>query len=263
MVFISIINGTLTKVTGNPIYQGSSLVNEIVLIAPFPATNVVTVGFTLPNGVPVDSQLMESVPLASVDISNGVGNLYNAWVLKVDAPVTEFIGSVSVYFKIFSGYAKVGDTLKPSYLTTSASAFEVTQGGYPTDIPTTETENIWEQVLSAFAAIQQKLQEAQEEAIKSIAYAGELETPTSLVDNSINGYEGTFTIATMQSHIGDALSPFWYKGNGFTMNFSPFECGVVQLFVFGNEANTVNITAEIDDNTITGVSVAPIETISL
>lgn len=261
MVFVSNINGTLTKVSGNPIYQGSSLVNEIVLIAPFSPTNIVTVGFTLPNGVPIDSQLMTSVPLGSIDVKDLVGNTYNAWILTVDAPVTEFIGPVSVYFKIYTGYTKVGDTLKPSYLTTSASAFEVTPGGYPTDIPTTDSTDIWEQVLSAFATIQQDLQAAKAVAIESIEYSSNaLEIPTGLTDNSVNGYSGTFTIGTMQRYIGDLQGNYWYKGNGFTMTFNPFKCGIIQMRVFGNEANKVGIQVDIDDSSAFLVDVEPIET---
>lgn len=241
MVFVSNSQGTLTKVISSPIYQGSSLANEIVLLAPFPASNAVTVGFTLPNGIPLESKIMTPVSLRDIDVANEVGQGYNAWVLTMEAPATEFVGLVSVYFTIYAGFVSVGGALKPSYLTTSASSFEVTQGGYPDNTPTLDDTTVWDEILAALSAIQGATANALDVSIKRVVYkANTLTTPTSLIGQSDGG---TFTIASMQSFKNDLnVSDYWFKGTNVSLNFDPFNMGLVQLYVFGN---TEDVTANL------------------
>ena len=108
MIFLSDIQGTITAIVPDKIYQGSSNAKELILIAPFPRTSAVSVAIRLPNGqlltpFMADSYKMSQLPDFSPALFDKDGNAYNAWRMQLDAPVTQYGGNVSVQFIIAAG----------------------------------------------------------------------------------------------------------------------------------------------------------------
>lgn len=101
MILLSNIDGTLTDVTNEPIYRGASNVNEILLIAPFVKSSVVTLYATLPNGVelPPDFATATNIPtFAGLFTADGVA--LNAWVYKLQFAMTQLAGELRLQFAI-------------------------------------------------------------------------------------------------------------------------------------------------------------------
>lgn len=111
MIFIMNTEGTVTSAVSSPLYQGSDDVNEIVLLAPFATTTVVMVSFRLPNGqyvYPYFAGNENSTPYTATIIESLEGKFfaadgttgYNAWLLKVDYPLTQFSGELDIQFML-------------------------------------------------------------------------------------------------------------------------------------------------------------------
>lgn len=101
MILLSNIDGTLTDVTNEPIYRGASNVNEILLIAPFVKSSVVTLYATLPNGVelPPDFAKATNIPtFAGLFTADGVA--LNAWAYKLQFAMTQLAGELRLQFAI-------------------------------------------------------------------------------------------------------------------------------------------------------------------
>ncbi len=117
MIFLSDIKGTITAVVPSPIYQGSSDADEFVLIAPFPRQSVVCVAITLPNGQIIAPRIstdpdtpfgdhafaLELLESFSDKLYNAENIGYNAWRIKVNAPLTQYGGNLSLQFLIATG----------------------------------------------------------------------------------------------------------------------------------------------------------------
>ena len=100
MIFLSDIQGTITAIVPDQIYQGSSNAKELILIAPFPENSVVSVAIRLPNGqlIPpflAESYKMAALPSFSPNLFDKLGNTYNAWRLQLDAPITAYGGDLT------------------------------------------------------------------------------------------------------------------------------------------------------------------------
>ena len=111
MIFIMNAEGTVTTAVSSPLYQGSDDVNEIVLLAPFATNTVVMVSFRLPNGqyvYPYFAGNENSAPYTATVIESLEGKFfaedgttgYNAWLLKVDYPLTQFSGELDIQFML-------------------------------------------------------------------------------------------------------------------------------------------------------------------
>lgn len=79
-------DGTATMLEPSHVYQGSNIVN-VYVIAPFPNTTVLQVGFTLPNGTKV------SAPMTYVQDSE---NNLVVWQYTIAAAITNEAGAASV-----------------------------------------------------------------------------------------------------------------------------------------------------------------------
>ena len=87
MFYIIDTHGTTKAVITEPIYQGSVGVNNIVLLAPFPANTQITVSAYLPNGIPIKNlePLSATIyPQGMPELKDGIGNNYTAFSGVID-----------------------------------------------------------------------------------------------------------------------------------------------------------------------------------
>ncbi len=272
MVFIINSQGTTELVSTTPIHQGSSLVNEIVLLAPFASGNVVTVAFTLPFGEPTRPFLMENVDLTSLGITNGKSN-YNAWVFKIKAPITEYAGFVKVQFFIYSGYNASNGTAG-ALLATATSQFQVMEGTFP-ELPETPDETTYDEMLNALSTIQTNTQDAVEKAISYVRYIAPdryllnssivslSKTPSDIVLNALCDFtvkgmtkyldEGNITSPAEGNNANELFFQNKTKTNpvGFIVDLGEqMQIGKVQIYAWNILANiTVKLYLS-DDNSI-------------
>lgn len=210
MVIVANRQGTTTKIISSPIYQGSSLVNELVFLAPFSSTNVVSVIFTLPNGVQLEPVIMESVPLTQLGIVDEDRQGYNAWVLLVDVNATEWAGALSLYFSISTGTVNG----KASYLSSYQTIIQVTPGGAPSN-PGPPTDDVYQQIIAILSVLQTDTTEAIDKSISYIRYTAPqkflLNAPTNedvTVETSPSNIElnplSTFTLEGMTEYLDES-----------------------------------------------------------
>lgn len=163
MILFAAGDGTIVKTIPSPVYQGSQNASEIYLVAPFSPNMQVTVRYKLANGVWTVPALMKNGiksgnamtqqgALASPDgamIDKETGRKYAVWSKPISAEVTEYYGTVTAQFFF---YAAAGGQI------TSTSAVNFLVGkGVPAILPDTPSEDVYEQILSNLAAIQEQL----------------------------------------------------------------------------------------------------------
>lgn len=125
--------GTTVNLISDPVYEGSTNANELVLVAPISSENQVTATFMLPIGISTTERLLTLQSSMSIDDVQ-----YNVWRCLLDGTVTEYAGTVRVQFKIYQGNTII--------LNTYASSFVVSEGITP-QLPDTPTQNIYESIL--------------------------------------------------------------------------------------------------------------------
>ena len=95
MVIFLNLDGSCENVTPQKVYQGSNNVTEITVVAPFPSTTVMQIGFVLPDGLYWETSeharyvLMEFVPQETV---SGV----NVWKFILPFSVTAQQGDLYI-----------------------------------------------------------------------------------------------------------------------------------------------------------------------
>lgn len=170
MIYILNTQGTTVGVISEPIYQGSINANSIMVVAPFSKTAVITVAYTLPNGLGVVGGMMEnsSFQLTSIGetpLTDKEGNIYNVWQIDIGAPVTQYAGTVQVQFTVNLGY---GTSLR-----TYSTQFAV-QKGVPVDLPPfseiQNAENLYNQIADYIASINENVVDATDKAISYVRY---------------------------------------------------------------------------------------------
>lgn len=128
MIYIIDTNGTTQAVVTEPIYQGSTDVNNILLLAPFPANSQITVSCILPNGIPLRNVYpMEAVVLPT-ELQDINKNNYTCFKTTVNEMLTGLSGTVQVQFKVIQGVKKVNNVLVPRVLATYTTGFNVGLG---------------------------------------------------------------------------------------------------------------------------------------
>lgn len=146
MLFYFDKDGKAVSSIPDAIFQGSVGVNEILVLAPFPKTTVVTAAFVLPNGLKLYPRYVNGVTegytLASVsafEIPAPDGVTVNLWKMKLDKALTQQSGDLSVQFT-FTGS---GDEI----LTTETVILSVSRGNpkFPPDV----TEDAYDVILKA------------------------------------------------------------------------------------------------------------------
>ena len=181
MLLTMSIDGTVTRASNEPIYQGSVDVNKIILLAPYATGTVITVHFKLPNGqyvYPYFASPTES-PIAMTELDafpgyfDADGKRYNAWVLNVDYPLTQISGDLEIQFNA---------VLSNGYQTSSITMNTVARG-LPYLPPSIDNE-AYATIISAIEAAQA----AQEIAQNSEASAGRY----AELANEAKGYAETY-----------------------------------------------------------------------
>ena len=135
--------GTTVNLISDPVYEGSTNANELVLVAPISSANQVTVTFMLPIGISTTERLLTLQNSMSID-----GVHYNVWRCLLDGTITEYAGTVRVQFSIYQGS---GQNI-PIILNTYASSFVVSRGITP-QLPVTPTPNIYENILQYLSSL--------------------------------------------------------------------------------------------------------------
>ena len=143
MIFFADNSGTIVKAMPTPVYQGGANVNDIVLFAPFAANDDVTVAFKLPNG-----ELKAPYPMTKQNALNGVtdgdGRVYAGWTYALPNEFTKVAGVLTAQFFFYDGAGRV----------TASSAAKITvQAGVERQLPEEPSEDIYEAILAAIAAM--------------------------------------------------------------------------------------------------------------
>ena len=132
MIFLCDSGGTIQAAIPSPIHQGSIGVNEIILIAPFPSSTVVTATFTLPNGIKIYPKYVSpdgdpDYPYLMAVVNDFAeknvtidGVTANVWRLTLDKAITQVSGNVTIQF-IFSSVGGIN-------LTSSSATLPVLRG---------------------------------------------------------------------------------------------------------------------------------------
>ena len=84
MQFFIDSKGTTVNLISDPVYEGSTNANELVLVAPISSANQVTVTFMLPIGISTTERLLTLQNSMSIDGVN-----YNVWRCLIDGTITE------------------------------------------------------------------------------------------------------------------------------------------------------------------------------
>lgn len=145
MLFIMDINGTVTRASTEPLYQGSSDVNKITLLAPFTLGTVITVNFQLPNGQYVYPYVAFPAenPYTMTPLDNfpgftdESGKRWNAWEINVDYPLTQFAGTLTMRFEV---RVPTGNNIYGTL--TSSITMQTVGEGIPSISPTVTPEDL-------------------------------------------------------------------------------------------------------------------------
>ncbi len=148
MIFISNAQGTIQATLPSPIYQGSNLANEVVLIAPFAQTNQVDCAITLPNGARLLPILLTAVENFSAQgLTDSDGKNLSAWSADIPETVTEFSGDAQIQFRIYTSNQGIS---------TSSTGFNIQKGVAPI-LPDSPTADVYNEILQTLANINEKL----------------------------------------------------------------------------------------------------------
>ncbi|MBR5192204.1 MAG: hypothetical protein IKW33_02195 [Clostridia bacterium] len=128
MILIFNTNGDLLNSQFEKIYQGSNGANNIYFLAPFSATNEVTVIYSLPNGETTGETLMK-VDGELEEVKDSNGKSYTVWSAKINKVVTAIYGEVVAQFKIIT---------PTQVISTKSISFYVERGIMP-DLPLDES----------------------------------------------------------------------------------------------------------------------------
>lgn len=165
MIFLSNADGTITATVAQPLYQGSSQANEVVLIGPFPASSIISVAFRLPNGQILKPRLTENVDgeFNMTELPDFAGKFFDAngtecraWRLELDATITAIPGVVTLQFFVAKG---VTPDNKPIILPTSSTTINI--GAGVTYIPVNLSEADWDDITTATAMAQKAAADAE------------------------------------------------------------------------------------------------------
>ena len=139
--------GTTVNLISDPVYEGSTNANELVLVAPISSANQVTATFMLPIGISTTERFLTLQNSMSIDGVN-----YNVWRCLLDGTITEYAGTVRVQFKIYQGSTEQTEQTVPIILSTYTSSFVVSRGITP-QLPVAPTSNIYESILQYLSSL--------------------------------------------------------------------------------------------------------------
>lgn len=256
MQFFIDSQGTVVNLISSPVYQGSTNACELVLVAPFSASNIIEADFRLPNGMTTEPYIMTVQGQMQIE-----GRIFNVWRVLLDGVVTEYAGKVTVQFKVYQSGYNVGNDYYPITPTSYASTFNVGKGVTP-QMPDTPTSNIYQSILSYLSQLNPQYN------IMSVSYSAqgaEIDTDTEVASLSLTPTNATlktagvdFSITNIDGSTGNALYALganYAQNTGFTITFAEAQSvGKMQLDISGAYFLTkLLIQATLDDNSVVDV----------
>ena len=239
MLFFIDSQGTVVNFVSSPVYQGSTNASEVVLVAPFSASNTVEAHFRLPNGINTKAYFM-SLQRQPMQIDNVT---YNVWRVLLDGTIAEYAGQVSVWFKIHQSGFYSDNGYNPIQPTTYQSTFTVQRGGVPNleDFPDTPTQNIYSAILDYLAQMYPQYN------IMSVSYSAPDEYKITDEDiDRVKGIDGIseadmkYGVNFVPENVDGSNRPFYalrkniLADTGFTVYFTePQLIGKMQLNISG------------------------------
>lgn len=222
MLYIIDTSGTTQLVQTEPIYQGSTGVNSITLLAPFPSNYQIVVSALLPNGIPLKNTYPMTAKVLPLELKDINENKLTCFNVVLDEIITAYPGNVKVQFTVYQGHGKK--------LNTYTTSFNVGIG-IPTEEPNLPTDGNY------VDAILQYLAEINGNALISVVYVAPdnyLLTPNSLDVN--DGTEYTSDNFTPNGTLEDGSGNFFVmtsQSGGFRFYYdSPVNIYMVQLFAY-------------------------------
>lgn len=134
-------DGSLITSVPEIVNQGSNNANQIILVSPIAESNSVTITFKLPNGNYTEPVLM--TPADNIDTQLG----FNAWTYLLNYNITQYSGIVEYQIK--------ATNVEGDAITSSAGSFNVV-AGVPPVLPSTPTQDIYNQILQSLSNISQQ-----------------------------------------------------------------------------------------------------------
>lgn len=123
--------GNINTLVPERIYQGSDKANTISIVAPFAISSGMDIRFTLPNG-----EIKGEYAL--VNGQKFTDNL-NIWNYEIDAPITQYFGSVQFQIRVFNVAGQI--------IATGSDIF-IVEEGIPGELPPTPTDDVYQQILT-------------------------------------------------------------------------------------------------------------------
>lgn len=253
MQFFIDSQGTVVNLISSPVYQGSTNACELVLVAPFSASNIIEADFRLPNGITTEPYIMTVQGQMQIE-----GRIYNVWRVLLDGVVTEYAGKVTVQFRIYQSGYNAGNEYNPITPTSYASTFSVVKGVVPT-LPQTPTTDVYKTILAYLSQLDPQY------TVESVIYSApgnEINT-----DIAIDGLETIPPNASLKwnaeldpSNVDGSLGGYYVlyaldeelqANTGFTMTFAePTNVGKMQITFSGIEYSVlIGVKATLEDDT--------------
>lgn len=148
MIFFVANDGTIINSVPSQVYQGSAEANDVYLIAPFATGLQVAVAFKLPNGVYTERYPMTGIGEIEGIINKQSGKPYSGWQFAVPNDITQYFGTVTAQFFIY--------TANGAITATSSTSFVVGKG-VPTDLTSPPPPDVYTKIMENLSNMQQQL----------------------------------------------------------------------------------------------------------
>lgn len=148
MIYFVDNNGTVIDALTTPVNQGSVDTNNIYLIAPFASNLQFAVAFQLPNGLYTERYVMTPVgeiPNVQYAPTNAP---YSIWSFTMPNDITQYYGTVYAQFYAYGTNGQITATSRTSF---------VVAAGVPEQLPSTPTQDVYNQILTALSQYSSQL----------------------------------------------------------------------------------------------------------
>ena len=148
MIYFVDNNGTVIDALTTPVNQGSVDTNNIYLIAPFASNLQFAVAFQLPNGLYTERYVMTPVgEIPNVQYAP-TSTPYSIWSFTMPNDITQYYGTVYAQFYAYGTNGQITATSRTSF---------VVAAGVPEQLPSTPTQDVYNQILTALSQYSSQL----------------------------------------------------------------------------------------------------------
>lgn len=148
MIYFVDNNGTVIDALTTPVNQGSVDTNNIYLIAPFASNLQFAVAFQLPNGLYTERYVMTPVgEIPNVQYAP-TNTPYSIWSFTMPNDITQYYGTVYAQFYAYGTNGQITATSRTSF---------VVAAGVPEQLPSTPTQDVYNQILTALSQYSSQL----------------------------------------------------------------------------------------------------------